>query len=264
MRRRRDAEVAHHVRGGGHHDRCDHPGRDAGTPGRAAQDVRASAAPEPDAGRVHRCRRSARGPHRGHAGAPRRVPRRQSRERRRRARQARPAGRTADPAERRPTWATRARPSSGQQGAAGARLTAGLSAYQHGLDQPQPGRPGQVHVRHRVAALRRSRKRRRSGWADPATTCLHTGSLATVLAPGADDVAAIVHAARQTSTVSFDPNCRPTLIEDVRVGPEPDPGAGRRQRHRQGEPRGSRLAVPRAGLSGRRPGVARAAAASSS
>lgn len=55
-----------------------------------------------------------------------------------------------------------------------------------------------------------------AGWADPTTTCLHTGSLAAVLAPGADDVAAIVHAARQTSTVSFDPNCRPTLIEDVR------------------------------------------------
>jgi fructokinase len=54
------------------------------------------------------------------------------------------------------------------------------------------------------------------GWADPTTTCLHTGSLATVLAPGADDVAAIVHAARETSTISFDPNCRPTLIEDVR------------------------------------------------
>jgi fructokinase len=53
-------------------------------------------------------------------------------------------------------------------------------------------------------------------WPDPTVTCVHTGSLATVLSPGADDVAALVHAASQASTISFDPNCRPSLIDDPR------------------------------------------------
>lgn len=55
-----------------------------------------------------------------------------------------------------------------------------------------------------------------AGWPEPAITCLHTGSLATALPPGADDVAAMMRAARPTATVSFDPNCRPTLLNDVR------------------------------------------------
>ncbi|MBO3750505.1 carbohydrate kinase [Streptosporangiaceae bacterium NEAU-GS5] len=50
---------------------------------------------------------------------------------------------------------------------------------------------------------------------DPAVTCVHTGSLATVLEPGADDVAAMIRVARETSMISFDPNCRPTLTRDV-------------------------------------------------
>lgn len=48
----------------------------------------------------------------------------------------------------------------------------------------------------------------------PTPDCVHTGSLASMLLPGAEDVAAVVRAARQTSTVSFDPNCRPSLIDD--------------------------------------------------
>jgi fructokinase len=53
-------------------------------------------------------------------------------------------------------------------------------------------------------------------WPDPTVTCVHTGSLATVLPPGADDVAALVRAASRTAMVSFDPNCRPSLIDDPR------------------------------------------------
>ncbi|NEA52762.1 carbohydrate kinase [Streptomyces sp. SID13666] len=41
---------------------------------------------------------------------------------------------------------------------------------------------------------------------------LHTGSIATALAPGADQVLAAVEAARDTSTVSYDPNLRPALL----------------------------------------------------
>ncbi len=44
------------------------------------------------------------------------------------------------------------------------------------------------------------------------TVCLHTGSIATLLAPGADQVARWCAAARQTATISYDPNLRPSLI----------------------------------------------------
>ncbi len=57
----------------------------------------------------------------------------------------------------------------------------------------------------------------RVDWPDPATTCVHTGSLAAALDPGADDVAAMVNAARDTSIISFDPNCRPSLVGDAGV-----------------------------------------------
>jgi fructokinase len=48
----------------------------------------------------------------------------------------------------------------------------------------------------------------------PGSSCLHTGSLATVLEPGASVVAALVRTARETATVSYDPNCRPALMGD--------------------------------------------------
>ena len=47
------------------------------------------------------------------------------------------------------------------------------------------------------------------------TTLLHTGSIATMLAPGAADVLAAVEHAHPAVTVSFDPNCRPSIITDV-------------------------------------------------
>jgi fructokinase len=46
------------------------------------------------------------------------------------------------------------------------------------------------------------------------TTLLHTGSIATMLAPGAQDVLALVTAAHPLVTVTYDPNCRPTIIRD--------------------------------------------------
>ncbi|MFR9777869.1 carbohydrate kinase family protein [Micromonospora sp. MS34] len=53
-----------------------------------------------------------------------------------------------------------------------------------------------------------------SGVAD-GSECLHTGSLATVLEPGADDVLALVRERRAGTTISFDPNCRPSLARDA-------------------------------------------------
>lgn len=46
-------------------------------------------------------------------------------------------------------------------------------------------------------------------------TCLHTGSLATLVAPGGDHVTALMRAAAEAGvTVSYDPNIRPSLIGD--------------------------------------------------
>ncbi|HEY3573224.1 MAG TPA: carbohydrate kinase [Arthrobacter sp.] len=47
------------------------------------------------------------------------------------------------------------------------------------------------------------------------TTLLHTGSIATMLAPGAAAVLAAVERAHPASTISFDPNCRPSIITDA-------------------------------------------------
>jgi fructokinase len=47
------------------------------------------------------------------------------------------------------------------------------------------------------------------------TTLLHTGSIATMLAPGAAAVLAAVEHAHPSATISFDPNCRPSIITDV-------------------------------------------------
>lgn len=47
------------------------------------------------------------------------------------------------------------------------------------------------------------------------TTLVHTGSIASMLTPGAADVLAVVQQARPSATVSYDPNCRPSIISDV-------------------------------------------------
>ncbi|AMM30937.1 ribokinase [Sinomonas atrocyanea] len=49
------------------------------------------------------------------------------------------------------------------------------------------------------------------------TTLLHTGSIAAVLEPGADQVLRAVERARPRATISFDPNCRPTITTDADV-----------------------------------------------
>ncbi|WP_457964823.1 carbohydrate kinase [Arthrobacter sp. D1-29] len=55
----------------------------------------------------------------------------------------------------------------------------------------------------------------RLGFMLQGTTLLHTGSIATMLAPGATDVLAAVEYAHPSATISFDPNCRPSIITDV-------------------------------------------------
>lgn len=44
---------------------------------------------------------------------------------------------------------------------------------------------------------------------------VHTGSIATVLAPGSADTYTLIAAARGHATISFDPNCRPSIAPDV-------------------------------------------------
>lgn len=44
---------------------------------------------------------------------------------------------------------------------------------------------------------------------------VHVGSIATVIEPGATEVARLVAERRETATISFDPNIRPALIDDA-------------------------------------------------
>ncbi|GAB3528808.1 carbohydrate kinase family protein [Arthrobacter monumenti] len=46
------------------------------------------------------------------------------------------------------------------------------------------------------------------------STLLHTGSIATMLEPGASTVLTAVEHAHPLATISYDPNCRPTIITD--------------------------------------------------
>jgi fructokinase len=48
-----------------------------------------------------------------------------------------------------------------------------------------------------------------------ATTLLHVGSIATMLEPGAAHVFSAVVGAHPSATISYDPNCRPSIITDV-------------------------------------------------
>lgn len=49
------------------------------------------------------------------------------------------------------------------------------------------------------------------------STHVHTGSIATLLPPGDQATVALVQAAREHATVSYDPNCRPGISPDVAV-----------------------------------------------
>ncbi|WP_245976913.1 carbohydrate kinase family protein [Cryobacterium soli] len=48
-----------------------------------------------------------------------------------------------------------------------------------------------------------------------AADLVHIGSIATVIEPGASEVARLVSDRRATATISFDPNVRPALIDDA-------------------------------------------------
>ncbi|MDQ6753559.1 MAG: carbohydrate kinase [Actinomycetota bacterium] len=47
------------------------------------------------------------------------------------------------------------------------------------------------------------------------TTLLHTGSIATMLRPGSAEVLKAVQHAHPRATISYDPNCRPSIIKDA-------------------------------------------------
>jgi fructokinase len=53
-----------------------------------------------------------------------------------------------------------------------------------------------------------------AGTVEPNVTCLHVGSIAAVLEPGRVSVDALIAAASRTATISYDPNCRPSLMTD--------------------------------------------------
>ncbi|ODT25982.1 carbohydrate kinase [Microbacterium sp. SCN 69-37] len=49
---------------------------------------------------------------------------------------------------------------------------------------------------------------------DASPSLVHTGSIATMIQPGADAVLELISNARTHALISYDPNCRPTLIPD--------------------------------------------------
>ena len=53
------------------------------------------------------------------------------------------------------------------------------------------------------------------GYLLQATTLLHTGSIAAMLAPGAEQVLRAVRHAHPLATISYDPNCRPSIVPDA-------------------------------------------------
>lgn len=51
-----------------------------------------------------------------------------------------------------------------------------------------------------------------AGEASPGAVVVHTGSIAAVLEPGGSRVAQVLDAARDTATITYDPNARPSLM----------------------------------------------------
>ena len=52
------------------------------------------------------------------------------------------------------------------------------------------------------------------------STALHTGSIATMLEPGAHVLIDALRRAREKALISYDPNCRPTIISDRNIAAE--------------------------------------------
>jgi fructokinase len=79
------------------------------------------------------------------------------------------------------------------------------------------------------------------------TRCLHTGSLATVLAPGNANVVDLMEREHERGrvTISYDPNVRPALMEGAARGPTGRRAPRRPIRRGQGQRRGPPLAIPR-------------------
>jgi fructokinase len=50
--------------------------------------------------------------------------------------------------------------------------------------------------------------------AEPDPTCLHVGSIAAILEPGSLSIDTLINTAARTATITYDPNCRPSLIGD--------------------------------------------------
>ncbi|WP_426513486.1 carbohydrate kinase family protein [Dactylosporangium sp. McL0621] len=49
---------------------------------------------------------------------------------------------------------------------------------------------------------------------EPDATCLHIGSIAAILEPGSLSIDALINTASRTATITYDPNCRPSLMGD--------------------------------------------------
>lgn len=88
--------------------------------------------------------------------------------------------------------------------------SSGAASYEFALDWSLPGFAGTDQLSSTSADAAAT-----PHFMLAATTLLHTGSIAAMLSPGADQVLGAVIEAHPRATIAFDPNCRPSIITDV-------------------------------------------------
>lgn len=80
----------------------------------------------------------------------------------------------------------------------------GQATYEFSLDWTLPSAE---EVEEKYCELLRDR-----GASTDALELLHTGSIGAMMQPGAETVKGVLHRARETATISYDPNYRPSII----------------------------------------------------
>ncbi|WP_026556543.1 carbohydrate kinase family protein [Arthrobacter sp. 35W] len=91
----------------------------------------------------------------------------------------------------------------------------GAASYEFALDWELPALAADAGAASGTAGAAGSATAARPHFMLASSTLVHTGSIAAMLAPGADQVLAAVRAAHPHATISYDPNARPSIITDV-------------------------------------------------
>lgn len=83
----------------------------------------------------------------------------------------------------------------------------GQATYEFSIDWTLPSAQ---ELEEKFCALLRERK----GSSEAPLDLLHTGSIGAMMQPGAETVKGVLHRARESATISYDPNYRPSIIPD--------------------------------------------------